>query len=187
VPRFVAFLRAINVGGHTVRMEVLRRHFSDLGLRDVTTFIASGNVAFGARAGDARALERKIERRLEDELGFEVATFVRTDREVAAIAGYEPFTPALVAAAKTVNVAFLAEELDRARQAAVLALRTTFDEFHFRGRELYWLSRRRQGESTISNLALERAIGGRCTVRGVATVRKIAAALSVDLPGAPPR
>jgi len=178
MPRYVAFLRAINVGGHTVRMEVLRRHFSDLGLRDVTTFIASGNVAFGARAGDARVLERKIARRLEDELGFEVAIFLRTDAEVAAIAARQWFAAALVAGAKSLNVAFLSGELDRDQQARVRSLQTSFDDFHFHGRELYWLSRRRQGESTISNVVLERAIGGRCTVRGLATVRKIASSLA---------
>jgi uncharacterized protein (DUF1697 family) len=176
--RFVAFLRAINVGGHTIRMEVLRRHFADLGFRDVTTFIASGNVAFAARTSALQALERKIERRLEEELGFEVVTFIRTDGEVAAIAAHRPFSPALVAEAKSLNVAFLSGELDRDRQARILSLKTPFDEFHFRGRELYWLSRRRQGESTISNVVLERALGGRCTVRGVATVQKIAAALA---------
>ena len=57
----------------------------------------------------------------------------------------------------------------------MLSLQTSFDDFHFHGRELYWLSRRRQGESTISNVVLERAIGGRSTVRGVATVQRIAA------------
>jgi uncharacterized protein (DUF1697 family) len=176
--RYVAFLRAINVGGHTVKMEILRHHFADLGLRDVVTYIASGNVSFATRATDARALERRIERRLEDELGFEVATFVRTDREVAAVAAHQPFTRAQIAEAKSVNVAFLAESLGRDLQARVLSLQTSFDDFHFHGRELYWLSRRRQGEATISNVALERAIGGRSTVRGVATVQRIATALA---------
>jgi uncharacterized protein (DUF1697 family) len=176
--RYVAFLRAINVGGHTVRMEVLRRHFSALGLQAVETFIASGNVAFASRAGNVSALERKIERRLEEALGFEVATFVRTVGEVAAVAAHQAFAPALISQARSVNVAFLGESLGRDLQARVMALKTPFDDFHFHGRELYWLSRRRQGESTISNVVLERAIGGRATVRGVATVQRIATALA---------
>ena len=44
--KYVAFLRAINVGGHVVKMEVLRAHFESLGLSSVDTFIASGNVIF---------------------------------------------------------------------------------------------------------------------------------------------
>ena len=46
--RFVALLRAINVGGHVVKMEALRKHFTRLGFANVETFIASGNVLFDA-------------------------------------------------------------------------------------------------------------------------------------------
>ena len=41
--RYIAFLRAINVGGHTVKMDQLRALFEELGLSNVETFIASGN------------------------------------------------------------------------------------------------------------------------------------------------
>ncbi len=44
--RYVAFLRAINVGGRTVAMRELTRIFERLGFSDVGTFIASGNVIF---------------------------------------------------------------------------------------------------------------------------------------------
>ena len=64
VTRYVAFLRAINVGGHTVKMERLRELFAELGLANVETFIASGNVIFDAPSGDAGALERQIEQHL---------------------------------------------------------------------------------------------------------------------------
>ena len=47
--RFIAFLRALNVGGHVVKMDALKRHFERLGFADVETFIASGNVVFSAR------------------------------------------------------------------------------------------------------------------------------------------
>jgi len=46
--RYVALLRAINVGGHVVKMDVLRKHFTKLGFTNVETFIASGNVLFDA-------------------------------------------------------------------------------------------------------------------------------------------
>ena len=56
MPRYVAFLRAINVGGHVVKMERLRALFEDLGFAKVETLIASGNVIFETRAEDAGAL-----------------------------------------------------------------------------------------------------------------------------------
>ena len=50
MPRFIAFLRAINVGGHNVTMKELRGLFEALGLKSVETFIASGNVIFESRS-----------------------------------------------------------------------------------------------------------------------------------------
>ena len=91
--RYIALLRAINVGGHKVKMDRLRKLFESLGLSNVETFIASGNVIFDSPAEDARTLEKQIEDYLRKSLGFEVATFVRSVSELEAIAGYRPFMP----------------------------------------------------------------------------------------------
>jgi uncharacterized protein (DUF1697 family) len=58
--RCVAFLRAINVGGHVVKMDRLRGLFEALKLRNVETMIASGNVLFDApRSATAEALDSR--------------------------------------------------------------------------------------------------------------------------------
>ncbi len=63
LPRFVAFLRAINVGGNrVVKMDFLRQVFESLGFSRVETFIASGNVVFDTGARNPKMLERKIEK-----------------------------------------------------------------------------------------------------------------------------
>jgi uncharacterized protein (DUF1697 family) len=90
--RFIAFLRAINVGrGRTVKMRSLRQVFESLGLSKVATFIASGNVVFETRTKKTKILERKIEGALKEALGYEVRTFVRGETELAKIANYQPF------------------------------------------------------------------------------------------------
>ncbi|MBA3270945.1 MAG: DUF1697 domain-containing protein, partial [Acidobacteria bacterium] len=55
--QYIAFLRAINVGGHIVKMAELKKVFEAARLDDVATFIASGNVIFSSRARDAAKLE----------------------------------------------------------------------------------------------------------------------------------
>jgi len=60
MPKFIAFLRAINVGGHVVKMDQLRRFFEALGFANVETFIASGNVIFESKSKDPAALQRQI-------------------------------------------------------------------------------------------------------------------------------
>jgi uncharacterized protein (DUF1697 family) len=174
--RHIAFLRALNVGGHVVRMEDLRALFGQLGFASVETFIASGNVIFETRAKADAALERKIEAHLQKALGYEVKTFLRSDAEVAAIAACQPFKPALMKEAVALNVAFLAAPLDPEQERRLhQKFRTDVDEFHAHGRELYWLCRRKQSESDFSNAVLERTLKLRATFRGINTVRKLAA------------
>ena len=57
--RYAAFLRAINVGGHVVKMDQLRRLFESLGFSDVETFIASGNVFLKLHRRTQRLSKRK--------------------------------------------------------------------------------------------------------------------------------
>ena len=175
MPRYVALLRAINVGGHVVKMDALRAHFADMGFTKVETFIASGNVIFDTTARSAGALEHRIEAHLEETLGYPVATFLRTPAELAAAADHRAFDPALITAEGALSVTFLKAPLDAAAIAKVMALRTANDELHAHGREVYWWRRTKGGESLVPLPKLERAFGGPSTTRNVTTVRKLAA------------
>ena len=174
--RFIAFLRAINVGGHTVKMDYLRQLFESLGFSNVETFIASGNVIFESSAKNAQTLEKKIESHLQQSLGYEVVTFIRSAAELAAIAKYQPFpTAKLDAAGHSLYIAFLpAPPTDEAQQK-LMAFRTEVDDFHIHEREVYWLCRKKMSESTFSGALLERTIGMPATMRNSTTVKKLAA------------
>jgi len=180
--RYIAFLRAINVGGHVVTMARLRQLFARMGYRGVETFIASGNVVFEA-AGNAAAAEGTIAAGLEKALGYDVATFVRTPAEVAAIAVHPAFGAAEVARARTQCVGFLAEPLGKAAAGKLMALRSEVDDFHVHGREIHWLCRVGQSESDFSNAVFEKATGVRATFRNINTVRKLAAKYATTTSG----
>lgn len=174
--RYIAFLRAINVGGHTVKMDRLRTLFADLGFSGVESFIASGNVIFETAEKNAQPLEKKIEKHLRESLGYEVATFLRTAPELAAIARYEAFPAAeLEADGNMLYVGFLAVSPEERARQALLDLRTDIDEFHVHERELYWLCRKKFSESKVSGALIEKRAGMPVTLRNVTTVRKIAA------------
>jgi uncharacterized protein (DUF1697 family) len=176
MPKYVAFLRAINVGGHTVKMDELRRMFEALEFANVETFIASGNVIFDAPSGRTRAFEKKIEAFLHDSLGYEVATFIRSVAEVAKIAAYTPFADLeRNAEGGVLSIGFLQEPPTDEAQQQVLGLATPLDEFHIHTRELYWWCRRKFSDSGVSGAQLARALGMQTTVRNVTTVQRIAA------------
>lgn len=174
MPKYIAFLRAINVGGHTVKMDALRQLFESLGFSNVETFIASGNVIFETKTGNTKTLEQKIEAHLHEALGYEVATFIRTDAETAEITKYKPFPQSQLDAAAALNIGFLTDPLDNAAKQKLISLRTDIDDFHVHGREIYWLCKKKQSESKISNVVIEKALGVKSTLRGVNTINKLA-------------
>jgi uncharacterized protein (DUF1697 family) len=171
----VAFLKAINVGGHTVSMDRLRALFEGLGLQNVETFIASGNVVFESRARSLAGLERRIGQAVRAALGYAVPTFLRTAGEVAAVAARPPFPPTRIAGAGACNVGFLARAPGKRAAEALLALSTRSDELHLRGREIYWLSRTNLSASRLSYAAIERALGTEATFRGMNTITRLVA------------
>jgi uncharacterized protein (DUF1697 family) len=179
MPKYVALLRAINVGGHTVKMDRLRQLFEELGFRNVETFIASGNVIFDSPSRTPLALERRIERHLHKALGYEVATFIRSPADLAAIAEHEAFPPTEVDKC-TLYIGFAGTSPTEAACDKLVGSRTPVDEFHVNNREIYWLLRKSFNESEFKG-NLEKMLGMRVTFRNVTTVRKLAARFALVL------
>lgn len=173
--RYIAFLRAINVGGHTVTMDRLRQLVAGMGGRNVETFIASGNVIFDSDIADRAALERHIAAGLEADLGYPVATFIRTPAELVAVAARWPFEEQEQAAPHTHFIAFLAAPPDEMARVKLSACNSAIDAFHIDGREVYWLRRDAIGQSTFSGALLEKTLGQAATLRNSRTVAKLAA------------
>jgi len=172
--RYFAFLRALNVGGHTVKMETLRRLFEAAGLAEVETFIASGNVIFHSRIRDASTLERRLEAQLEKALGYEVKTFLRTGAEFATIAGYQPFPVERCRSARAWSIGFLAQPLDAAGKRALREMESDESDLRAHGREIHWLCQVRQSESAIFRLPFEKRIGVPATFRSRTTIGRLA-------------
>jgi uncharacterized protein (DUF1697 family) len=173
---YVAFLRAINVGGaNVVKMDRLRKLFEETGASDVETVIASGNVVFSSPARSEKSLAAKIAARLEDALGYEVATFLRTPEELTAIANRNPFGRIDEAA---LYVGFLTEAPAAAAVRTLRGCASEVDDFRVLGREVYWLCRTSFSRSKFSGAKMEKALQAATTLRNITTVRRIADKLS---------
>lgn len=168
--KYLAFLRAINVGGHAVKMDHLRELFESLGFANVETFIASGNVIFETKEKNAASLEKKIASHLEKSLGYAVDTFLRTPQEVAEIEKRCSFE----AKKKddSVYVAFLHETLNTAGMSALMTVKNKLNDFAILDREVYWL-RLNRDDSIFLKTSLEKILKLSSTMRNITTVRKI--------------
>ena len=174
--KYIALLKAINVGGHTVKMDHLKNLFEKMGFENVETFIASGNVVFETKSKTIDSIKKKIENDLEKSLGYKVATFIRTTRELKEIAEHKPFTEFdLNDEQNSLYMGFLDNQPNKDSQKKVLALSDKANEFHFNKTELYWLCRKNFSDSGITGNALEKALGMETTIRNSTTIRKMVA------------
>lgn len=171
--RYFAFLRAINVGGRNVKMDELRTIFENLGLHEVATFIASGNVIFQSPETDTAAVEQQIQAGLRESLGYAVETFLRTDDELADAAACRPFPPEDHESAGAFNVGFVARPLGDEAERALKELATEQDQLAVRGREIYWLCRTQQSLSELDGNKLAKAVGMPATFRGINTLNRL--------------
>jgi uncharacterized protein (DUF1697 family) len=92
--RYVALIRAVNVGGAgNLRMAELRSMCADAGFDRVETYIASGNVVFASKAAPMR-VKAELEARLLTHAGKPVGAVVRTAAEMTAVLKANPFPKA---------------------------------------------------------------------------------------------
>lgn len=171
--RWVAFLRAVNVGGRTVKMAAVKSALAKAGLDEVETFLASGNVLFESGKREP-ALRTLIEATLAKSLGFEVPTVVRPAEELVELASSKAIAEAK-RRAPTLVVGFLHEPLGKSAMKQLTALETDVDRFAHAGRHLLWLCSVKQSESKLTLTKVEKAIGGVATFRGANTVERLAA------------
>jgi uncharacterized protein (DUF1697 family) len=169
--RYAAFLRGVNVGrNHRVSSAELKAMFQELGAEDVATFRTSGNVVFEA----PRDMTRAIEAHLEQALGFEVAIFLRTEKQLKEIAAHRPFPKKDVEASKgKLQVSMLGKKPAAAVRKKALALATDQDRLAFGERELYWLPSGGTLDSELDRKALDTLLGP-TTMRTKGTVELLA-------------
>jgi uncharacterized protein (DUF1697 family) len=172
---YVAFLRGINLGNRRIKNPELKQHFEEIGLEEVATFRASGNVVFSDPSGEAESkLQKRVERELDERLGYDVAVFLRSFEEVAAIAAQKPFSKKALEKSKgKLQVQFLPKKPAAKAKKEGLAQATDEDPMSIDGRELYWLPSVGLSETDVDLKPIEKALG-RGTMRTMGTVEAIA-------------
>jgi uncharacterized protein (DUF1697 family) len=175
--KYVALLRGINVGGNKlIKMADLSRIFASLGLKNVKTYIQSGNVLFESAKSDPVALTEHIEKGLRAAVGFEVPVVLRTVAEIEAIAKLNPFSKVKADADAKLYVTFLVEALKTKPKVPLLSPKKDCEIIHLNPREVFIVAFRmgngRYGESMA---LIEKEFGKAVTTRNWNTVIKILA------------
>jgi uncharacterized protein (DUF1697 family) len=178
MPRYLALLRGINVGGHNkVAMADLRDLAAALGLADATTYIQSGNLMFSCAEADAAELADMLEGEIASRLGVRPAVVVLSRGELKQVIADNPFPHETNP--KCLHAVFLRDEVGPDRTVAVAAAvrqaRTagSRDDAAAVGRTLFLHTPDGFGRSELAAQLARSSVQATGTARNWATVTKL--------------
>ncbi|HZR25823.1 MAG TPA: DUF1697 domain-containing protein [Vicinamibacterales bacterium] len=174
MPRYVALLRAVNVGGRgTVTMSDLRALVESLGYRDVTTVLNSGNVVFAGPSKSTDAIEKQLETAAKHKLGLDTPFVVRSGDALRAAITKNPFRKEADTDPGRLIVLFAKSDIAgsnvKALQSAIVGRETVRGG----GRHVYAFYPDGQGRSKVTVATIEKKLGVRVTGRNWNTVLKL--------------
>jgi uncharacterized protein (DUF1697 family) len=177
---YVALLRGINVGGNAlVSMKELKSCFEDLGLKDVVTYINSGNVIFKDSRKNVQALGKLIESGIKTRCKMDIRVVVKSRSDIAAICKKIPADWVTDNVMRT-DVMFLWEEVDNAETIAAVPANPAIDRLvHVKGALIWNVSRKDYGKSKMPKMVGSRFYKS-MTARNANTARKLLALMSTD-------
>ncbi len=88
--KFCAFLRGVNVKGTNMKMVDVCKVFSDAGMNNVSSVLASGNILFQSDK-DPLDLKNILEKAMSDHFSYEAFLFIKSEEEINEIFKNDPF------------------------------------------------------------------------------------------------
>jgi uncharacterized protein (DUF1697 family) len=171
---YIAILRGINVSGHKmIKMEALRKMFTDLNFKNVQTYIQSGNVVFQDKKTKSETLEKKIAKGISDEFGFEVPVMVKEVEELKNVLKNNPFVNKRKEDITRLHVTFLSAEPEQLHIDKIKEGQYAADEYIFSGKAIYLFCPNGYGNTKLSNNFFENKLKVVATTRNWKTINEL--------------
>ncbi len=173
---YVAFLRAVNVAGVSVRMSDLRALMAGLGYPDASTVLQSGNVIFKASRRAIRQLQSTIESACLHRLGLRTTVVVRSCGDLAEIVSSNPFPNEAVHDPAHLVAVLLKQAPATASVRALSDAIVGRERVALRGSTLYAVYPDGIGRSKLTTALIDRTLATKGTARNWNTILKLDAA-----------
>ncbi|MBZ9863956.1 DUF1697 domain-containing protein [Mesorhizobium sp. CA15] len=171
---YVALLYSIILGeGRRVVMSDLKAMAEGLGLKNVRTLVATGNLVFEARTGELSKLERRLERAFEKSFGWHVDIIVRGAEDWLKLAAANPFPGESADAADQVTVRVMREPLPADTVEALQAYAAADEKVFLVNGDIWLVFSRKRPSSRLLAAANHKRLGIG-TSRNWNTVRRLA-------------
>ena len=167
----VALLRGINVSGkNLISMKDLEGLFLSAGMKNVTTYIQSGNVVFEHSKVSGKELEETLEKAISKKFGFDVPVIVRAASDISKVIKSMPFPASeermlYITFLKGLPAVDLSEQLSR--------VLTDGDSIQITGKHVYLQINNGYGNTKLSNNFIEKQLRVTATTRNLKTVKKL--------------
>jgi uncharacterized protein (DUF1697 family) len=169
---YVALFRGLNVGGNNILpMTDLVALLENIGLRNVRTYVQSGNAVFQSEEEDTSLLSDRIQAAIEESHGFEPQVLLLEPEAVEKAVGSNPF-PEAEQEPKTLHVYFLASSPERPDLDALERIKGDRERFVLEDGVFYLHAPDGIGRSKLAAHA-EKLLGVPVTARNWRTVRKV--------------
>jgi uncharacterized protein (DUF1697 family) len=158
-----------------IKMEALRKLYSDLGFQNIKTYIQSGNVLFQHSKSNQQDLEKKISEKIAAEFNFKVPVIVKNIDEMKSVLQNNPFTKKKNIDALKLHVTFLSHEPEQSYVDNIKAINFSPDEFFLLGNIIYLHCPNGYGNSKLNNNFFESKLKVLATTRNWKTVNELVA------------
>lgn len=172
--KYIAMLRGINVSGQKlIKMAELKILLDELNLKNVSTYIQSGNVLFDSDKSNQIELASLIGDKIKDKYGFDVPVIVISNDELKSISEGNPFVNQRQIDIERLYVTFLDKEPDSGLVSKFKEVDYKPDEFSISGKVLYGFFPNGYGNTKFSNNFIENKLKTMATTRNWKTVLKL--------------
>lgn len=169
---YIALFRGINVGGkNALPMKELVAVLEDLGCRNVTTYIQSGNAVFESQEKDASRLAQKIRGEIKKRRGFEPYVLLLEPEDIERAIRENPF-PEAETDPQALHVGFLTAAPGNPDLTRLESLKRDSERFHLLANVFYLHAPEGVGRSKLAANA-EQLLGVPMTDRNWRTVCRI--------------
>lgn len=167
--RYVALLRAVNVGGNNkVPMKWLREAAADAGFADVATYVQSGNLVLSS-ADSAAKVGSTVAKLIKAEHGLDLDVIVRDRKQLAAVIKANPFETESAEPTK-VHVNFLTGAPAKAKVSALDPDEFAPERWVIKGSEMYLYFPDGAGRSKLATAPWKKRLDVAGTARNWRTV-----------------
>ncbi|HDX9628649.1 TPA: DUF1697 domain-containing protein [Bacillus cereus] len=170
---YIALLRGINVGGHKIiKMADLKEMFESIGLKQVKTYIQSGNIVFKSEE-DITFLKERIQSEIKNVFDFDVPVILKTNEEFINIINNVPYETDALLERENIHVAFLANSLTADESKQLLMYKSEMEDCYIDEKVVYLFFKNSIRNSKLMNQFQK--LHTPATVRNWRTVNKLKA------------